>query len=314
MTKLEFDLDLNVEDFAALFGVEVDQLPKDCKAEIADHDFRYRLLTRTERDMALLRVFQRIVSGELHPSGPSYLERWEQGWMENLEEYRRSGRLEDLLPKFVRKNEPVRLKGDYALPVNPNFETAFVRVLRCFLFQTWFREVPEVYEFGCGTGLNLLHLASLLPDRNLHGLDWSKAACNIVEELARRESLPIDSRRFDMFNPDPELVPMPESGLFTIGAMEQIGTDFDPFLDFVLAHGFSVCIHVETIYELYDKDVLFDALPACYLTQRNWLRGYLSRLQELEQDGRIEILSSRRTFGSFFHDGYTFTVWRPIYD
>ena len=77
----------------------------------------------------------------------------------------------------------------------------------------------------------------------------------------------------------------------------------------MLAKRPSVVIHIETMYELYDETRLFDYAARRYLEARNWLRGYLKTLREKEDE--IEILDVRRPFGSFFHDGYSFVVWRP---
>ena len=69
---------------------------------------------------------------------------------------------------------------------------------------------------------------------------------------------------------------------------------------------------METAYELYDPRVLVDFLSMKYLEKRDWSRGYFSELRRLEAEGRVEIIEQERTFGSFFHEGYTVTVWRPI--
>jgi hypothetical protein len=69
---------------------------------------------------------------------------------------------------------------------------------------------------------------------------------------------------------------------------------------------------METTYELYDQDDLFDYLSAKYLEKRGYLNGFLGRLKVLESEGAIEILGTHRTFGSLFHDGYTLLVWKPL--
>jgi cyclopropane fatty-acyl-phospholipid synthase-like methyltransferase len=213
----------------------------------------------------------------------------------------------------VRRNEVVRLEGEYCQPLNANFETAFVTVLRRFLFDEYFRDARHVFEFGCGTGLNLVALAEMYPDKVLHGLDWAESSQKILKELSTEKNLGNRLRGylFDMFSPNMSLDIPPGSALFTIGTMEQLGTDFEAFLQFVLSKKPSVCLHVETMHELYDTENLFDYVATRYLERRNWLRGYLTRLRELESSGAIEIVKCKRTFGSLFHDGYSYLVWRP---
>lgn len=104
----------------------------------------------------------------------------------------------------------------------------------------------------------------------------------------------------------------PSAGVLTIGTLEQIGRNFGPFLDFLLEKKPRICVHVETLYEVYDQDNLVDWLAAAYLEKRNYLRGFLARMRELEAEGRVRILDLRRTFGSFYHDGYTYLVWEPL--
>ena len=82
-------------------------------------------------------------------------------------------------------------------------------------------------------------------------------------------------------------------------------------MKFIIKNKFQVCIHVETSYELYDEAVLLDVLAMRYLEKRNWLRGYFASLRNGVSEGTLKILYQRRTFGSFFHDGYTITVWAP---
>jgi hypothetical protein len=56
---------------------------------------------------------------------------------------------------------------------------------------------------------------------------------------------------------------------------------------------------------------LFDYVAARFSLARNWLRGFLPRLRELESQGVIEILKVKRTIGSFYHHGYSIAIWRP---
>jgi hypothetical protein len=71
-------------------------------------------------------------------------------------------------------------------------------------------------------------------------------------------------------------------------------------------------VHVEPIYELYEENSLFDYVAATYVRQRNWLRGFLPHLRQLEQQGKARLLLQNRTIGSMYHDGFCVVVWRPI--
>ena len=62
----------------------------------------------------------------------------------------------------------------------------------------------------------------------------------------------------------------------------------------------------------YNKNNIIDYLAIRYHKKRNYLYGYLTRLQELESEGKIEILKTQRVcFGILYHEAYSFVMWRP---
>jgi hypothetical protein len=281
---------------------------------IENHDFQYRIATPVEREHCFLRYVQMLTQAK-QPSGPEYKPMWDKGWRENLDLYKISRNLNDLLPKFVKVNEFIRFNGNYIIPRAPAFETNFVSVLRSHFVQKYFSGVDEIYEFGCGTGLNLVHVSSLLPGKKLWALDWSPSAIQIISELSSHLNIDLKGREFDMFEPDygvTEAMRDKTVGVFTIGAMEQLGVNYKKFLNFMLDSNASIVVHLETTYEDYDPGSLFDFLPIKYIEKRNWLRGYFRDLRLLEDIGKLKIVECRKTFGSFFHDGYTVTAWRKL--
>lgn len=302
---------LTLEDFARLFGTNADDIPENCRQLMAGMNLRYTPLSAAETEKTILQSLKTIESGSLSRVGADRKSVWENGWSENLRDFIASDYdLNKLLPKFVKKSE-MRLIDRYVMPASPDFETSLVTILRCYLFGKYFADVSEIYEFGCGTGLNLVALARLFPDKKLHGLDWSKTSVDIVTKLAETQHINVSGALFDMFSPDYSLDIRPGSAVFTIGAMEQLGTDFEPFLRFLRDKKFAICINIETCYEMYDQDRLFDYVAAKYLEKRGYLRGYLTSLRNLEAQGKIDIIRAQRSFGSVNHDGYSFVIWRP---
>jgi SAM-dependent methyltransferase len=303
---------ITLNDFAAIFGVSIDDIPERCCKVVNNSDFRYRLVTGIEREEVFLRVLKTIHSDSLKVSGPHRKPDWEKGWSENLESFRANNSdLSQLIPKFVKKKELIRFRGNYIMPEDLNFETNFVTFMRYFLFSKYFPRASSIYEFGCGTGLNLVAVSELFPEKELYGLDWSQASCDIVDELAKTLKLNLKSSLFDMFSPDENIELDSTCAVFTIGAMEQLGTNFKTFIDFLLNRRPSVCINIETHYELHDNNSLFDYVATLFLEKRNYLRGYLAYLKQLEQNGKIDILETRKTIGNLYHEGYAYTVWKP---
>lgn len=303
---------LMVNDFARHFGIPEGDMPAACRELILGRDFRYRVMTGTERDAAILRVLKTL-KADLEVSGPGRQPRWEAGWGENLKEFIASNYDPSMLvPKFVRQKEIIRLDGEFVLPESETFETDYVCVLRAWIFSRFFQGVGALYEFGVGSGHNLVEAAKYLPAAKLVGLDWAQVSKQILDELRLRCGINVEGHVFDLNKPDSSLQFESGAGVLTIGTLEQIGRNFGPFIDFLLERKPKVCVHVETLYEVYDQDNLVDWLAAAYLEKRNYLRGFLARMRELEAERRVRIIDLRRTFGSFYHDGYTYLVWEPL--
>lgn len=234
--------------------------------------------------------------------------------------YRDVDRHGDLLPPFLlpESGTPVRLRGRYEIPYRARFEADFSAVVRAFLFDRFFSQVGTVYEFGCGTGHNLLALAKQQPGKKVVGLEWSSAALEVATEgLKWRRGINFEGRLFDFFNPDKTLEfdtkPLAGSGVLTIGALEQVGRRFGSFLSFLLEKRPSICVHLEPIFELYNPKTLFDYVAMSYHRKRGYLEGFLPALQEKERAKRVEIIAVHRIpFGSRYHEAYTYVVWRPI--
>ena len=304
---------LSLEDFAQLFGSTSGDIPDDCRALIAQHDFRYRQLEGGERDRVLLDVLKRVDSGQFSVAGKEGKARWEKGWSENLASFVQRGHdLSGLIPKYIRENQPLRLKQHYIMPSDPAFERHWYEVFRLWLFRSYLKDVDTVYEFGCGSGFNLAVLAQLYPHKTFFGLDWATASRDIVNELARTYGWNMHGLLFDFFAPDGQVKIADNSAILTIGALEQTGRDYEPFLQYLLSASPALCIHVEPIVEWYDANNLIDYAAIKFHQSRQYWQGFPQRLRELENAGTVEILKAKRAyFGSLHIEGYSQLIWRP---
>lgn len=303
---------LTSKSFATIFNVKENKLPFLVRQAIKKSNFKYHIVEDKKYDEAILRIIKILDSRTLKTSGPKRLKDWEKGWEENLKEFKR-GRynLDQLIPKFI-KGVYIRFNGNFINPENDSFETNFVTVMRYYLFSKYYNQTNTLYEFGAGTGLNLIAASQIFPTMKLIGLDWAKSSINIINVLKENLNINISGKRFDLFNPDKNYRLDEKSAILTIGTLEQLGENFEPFINYLLENKPKVCIHIETLYEIYDKDNLLDYLAIKYLERRNYLRGFLPYLKNLEIKKKIKILEVRRTFGSFYHEGYTYIVWKPI--
>lgn len=304
---------LTPQTFAKIFGTKIRAFPKRVTQAIERSNFRYRIVKGNEYEQIIVKILKTLNSETLKKTGPHRLSDWERGWKENLHEYKNFDfDVHHLIPKFVKKREYIRFQRNIIHPESKFFETDFVTVLRYYLFTTYYKNIQTLYEFGAGTGLNLVAASEVFPQMKLVGLDWAHSSIEIINTLKENLGIHISAKKFNLFTPDEQYRLDRNCAILTIGTLEQLGENFKPFVRYLLTNKPRICIHVETLYEAYDKDTLLDYLAIKYLERRNYLRGFLPYLRKLEKKGKITIVEVRKTFGSLYHDGYTYTVWKPL--
>lgn len=305
--------ELTLDDFARSFGTNIEDIPNDCQKLIAKTDFGYRLLVEEERDKVLLDVIKKIESDQQIIGAEERQGVWAKGWAENLEDFIKCGYdLNKLIPKFIRPNQAIRFNQNYIIPTNPNFELDYFSVFRLWLFKKYLKGFDSIYEFGCGTGFNLTVLAKLYPKKKLHGLDFVTSSVDLVNKIGEVYDWKMRGHFFDMLSPDENFKIGDNSAIFTIGAVEQLASNYEAFLQFLLKSSPALCIHVEPTIELYDESNLIDYLAIKFHKKRGYTENYLTRLRELEAQSEIEILKVKRLFfGSLYMEGYTCMIWKP---
>jgi hypothetical protein len=300
-----------VDDFISALGAS--SIAEELVArEVAKYDFSYRRLGRMDRDAIIRDILVRLDS--FTKVGEHRYQIWNQSWGELAQRFAASGDDFSVLePPFIAASPVLRLGQDYARPSEPRFELYWFRVLRHWLFTTYLSEFDSVFEFGCGSGYNLAALAHIYPAKRLVGLDWSESAVALVERIGHCLGGQLTGRRFDFFNPDPELVLNKSSAVMTFAALEQTGLRWAPFVDWLLERKPGLVITMEPALELYDSGSLFDYLAIRYHTGRDYLSGYFPYIQQLASSGKVEILKlNRPRFGSLYHEGYSLLIWRPL--
>ncbi|MFH1309982.1 MAG: class I SAM-dependent methyltransferase [Candidatus Omnitrophota bacterium] len=306
--------EVTLKDFVTSFGAENEGIPEECKDLINEKDFKYEILEGLERDRLLLEIIKKIENDEQIIGAKERQNVWENGWGENLQDFINSGYdLEMLVPKFIRPNQIVRFAQSYIRPSNNSFELDYYSVFRKWLFSVYFRDYENIYEFGCGTGFNLVVLSQMYPDKKLYGTDFVKSSADLVNEIGKRHNLKLTGSIFDMINPNEEFKLKEGSLIFTIGSIEQLASKFEAFLQYLLRNKPGLCVHVEPTIELYEENNLVDYFAIKFHKKRGYTQGFLPRLRELEKSGKVEILKVKRLFfGSLFMEGYNLIVWRPV--
>ena len=196
----------------------------------------------------------------------------------------------------------------------PGFEYNMLVVIEQWLFEKYLSDVESIYEFGCGTGHNLLRAREANPHAKLFGLDWTEASQNIITESVQTGVLKnAVGRRFDFFHPDETFLIEPDSGVYTVAALEQMGKDFVPFVEYLMGQKPRIVVHIEPMYEFFDAKNLIDYLAIAYYQKRNYLWGLSEYLHRLAGEKKITIHEAKRTnIGHFLTDGYSVIAWSPV--
>lgn len=307
---------MTLQDFADAFDSKPEEFSESCRALIAEKDWDYEILEGKARDLVILEVLKRIEKDTQIIGTPERTEVWDKGWNENLEIFITSGySLESLMPKYMPFEEPIRLNQEYVLSVHPDFHFNFYCVYRQWIFENFLKDFDPICEFGSGTGHNLVALAELFPDKRIFGLDFVPSAIQLVNLIAEMHHFKMMGFQFDMSNPDSSHFKYlgRKSAIFTLGVVEQLASNFWPFLNYLIDEKPGICIHIEPTVELYDPNNLIDYLAIKFHQKRGYTEGFLPAIQQLERDGKIEILRIRRpSWGGFMMEGYSLIIWRPL--
>lgn len=302
---------LSSRDFEAAFG---EPLTGYVTERIGRYRLEYEDFTPAEHEQLLIKIIETLLDSRVMRSGEHRLPQWEAGWNQNLQGLTDGPvDVERIVPGYFNKYDAVRWQGKLIRPKSEKFELHSLAIILDWLFDQYCRHATNVYEFGCGTGHNLLRLRQANAHARLWGLDWAKSSQEILRKLLESGvDHNIHGHRFDYFEPDQNFVIAPDSVLYTVASLEQIGARWQPFIDYALRQRPALCIHVEPIAELLDPNVLLDKLSCLYFEKRNYLSGLLTGLRALENSGKVQIHRAQRTrIGSLFIEGYSVIVWSP---
>jgi len=239
---------------------------------------------------------------------------WQRGWDEVAGAMRAAERvdLETLKPQYFHRGVPFRFLGDYAVPATDYFEYyAGVAVRRQLLLQA-FPGCERLVELGCGTGMNLILAADLFPTARLAGSDWAPAAVDILAIIGGSLARPVDGYLYNMLTGEGrDSIPI-DSGtdVLTVHALEQLGAKAPDVVEWLVAKRPRRCLHIEPIFDFYDRSNPFDDIAARYHIARGYLRGLWPSLKEREARGQVKLLRHGRvSLGNLYHEAYSFVAW-----
>ena len=313
--KSELEIkNVDLQTLADSFGTDISDVKKACEEKLHAIDTEYKIYSGSQREKLIIEILKSIDSDKQIIGAPERTDVWNNGWNENLILLKNNNyQLDSLLPKFIRKNKPMRFMGEYILPNEKNFEHEYFNIYRSWLFEKYFSDYDSIYDIGCGSSYNLVELCKQFPKKKIYGFDFVQSSVDIVNEISKFYNFNSEGKIFDIINPDFNIHLDENSLIFTAGVIEQVAGKFEKFIDYILQMKPKLVVNSEPIYELYDQENLFDYLAAKFHYKRGYTRGYLPKLLELEKEGKIEIIKLKRlNFGSLLMEGYTCIVWKPL--
>lgn len=281
------------------------------QAEFAKMQLGYRTLTVEERDKWILFVLEHIKGLDAtNMAGRKRIHEWQDGWKNNS--------INDIfIPRYFGKYPVVRMGNEFVTSTESKFlalEYCTFTAIQRYIFPKYISKVSYAYEFGCGTGHNLLRISAANTKlESIVGLDWVDSSLDNISGISKFLDN-VSGRKFNMFEPDYSYKLNADSVVCTVASMEQLGTDFQKFFDYLLANRPRYVIHIEPINELLNPESnLLDYLSVNYAKKRNYLDGYLDFLRTMEGRGLLNVICAMRSYvGSLFIDGYSIVVWECV--
>ena len=308
---------ITTEDFLRMFNCRQDELPEQFVTKFRNVDTTYSEANLDEYKEFFLNTLKYIDSVNARNETETY-RAFEKGWNENLKLFSDTGSLEDLIPKYVKPSKFLRFNQELIVTENPRLEYELFTLARYIIFSKYLKSFDNIYEFGCGSCQNLYLLSQMYHSKQIYGMDWSESSVKIANKLGQQLNMKgylfdMKGYLFDMMRPQKSFKLQQDSAVFTVGALELLGTDFDKFLSFLVRSKPGVVLHYEPIREFYDPECLLDYLAIMHDSKRNYLSGYLTRLKELQDQNKIEIIESRRTYlGGPHHEATSIIAWKPL--
>tara|TARA_A100000164_G_C21909193_1_gene774719 strand:- start:375 stop:1307 length:933 start_codon:yes stop_codon:yes gene_type:complete len=239
---------------------------------------------------------------------------WMDGWNQNYIDYRKNPKnLKLLTPHFIKSNFPKRFLKKFIIPKSKNFEYSLFELFREDLFQKYFIKYENIYEFGCGTGINLLALKKKFSNKSIFGSDFVKSSGKIIDLINKTFRYNIKFDIFDVKKPNRKYKFKPNSLVFTTGVIEQVGNDYKKFINFLLEKKPDMVINMEPFKEIYNLNNKMDLLSYFFIKKRGYAKNFLNYLKLLESKKKIKIMKIKRTyFGSVLMDSYNYVVWKIL--
>ena len=304
---------ISIEKIAELFGTEVQGLGEYCRNFYKTLDMNYEVIEGDEKEKLLLDIFKKIDNDKQKVGAPERTQVWYDGWKEQLDSFQKNKSKNSVVPQFIRPGKVIRFDKQFIKPNNENFERDYAKLLQFYIYhKVLTKDIKNVYEFGAGSGFNLINLMEYNSDLKLYGSDFVQSSVDLINKMGEHCNTDLEAQVFNMIEPNYDYEIKPDSCIFTHGAIEQLAGQVKNIINFFVFKKPKICFHIEPTVEFYDDDSLFDYTQIKFHKKRGYTVGLVPYLFELQKENKIKIIECRRLFfGSKFMEGYNLVIWEP---
>lgn len=304
---------VTLDDLAISFGTKKKNFSKKFLEIFKKSDLRYNNIEHKKENALIKFLIKKILNDKKKIGSKKRKLVWEKGWNENFIKFKKNPKnLKTLHPLYIKRS-PLRFLKKFIIPKSKFFEYNYFQLLRQNLFDKYFYNYKNLYEFGSGTGLTSLSLAQNFPDKKIFASDFVKSSIKIIKIIAKYYGKNINAEIFDIKKPNHKYVINKDSLVFTFGAIEQVSHDYKKFVNFLLKKRPKLVINMEPFKEEYNLKNYMDLLSYTFIEKRKYAANFLPYLKTLEKKKKIKIIEIKRTyFGGTMMESYNYIVWKVI--
>jgi len=303
---------INNKIVSKLFYSTVKNIDENCGNLIKKYDLSFKEISLFEK-VKLYHECLYYIKKDKQKIAANYRKKvWEDGWGENLKDFIKNRSKKNLIPKYyTRKNLGIfRLGGKLIKSDDKNFEVKILDIYRAWFLKNFFKDVDNIYEFGCGSGNNVFAASKIFPQKKITGLDFVKTSVKLINLAGQNKN--VKGFLFDMTKKNSNFKILKNSGFFSVGALEQLNNNLDNILNFFLKKKPQICLNVEPDLFFY-KSKIEDKIAKKFQKKRGYTSDLIKKLKQLEKKNKIKIIKIfRAPFGSLYIEGYNFILWRVL--
>lgn len=276
------------------------RLPTNSFINLDELNFDYSFCDKKQRELVMEFVKNKVKTTQEKPNK----HQWTDYWKEVFES-------DSKTPSFFKKKQDVitgknvfRYKDNFILTKKENLGPEALHEIINNALLTLPKNISAVVEFGCGNGHNLQYIKERHPKLKLAGCDFAKSAVLMVKKNGH-ESFLFDMKAADSLIPKSIKLDPDNTAFFTSGSMEQLGSDWKIFFDFLVSSAVKYVIHVEPIKELYCKNKDMEKLAIKFHKSKKYLNNYFSHLKKQKT---FTVTYSKSNFGTLFDQGFNVLI------